>query len=157
MFQLRGFKIVVDDMIDNSEIRRQRPCWYRQEDVGVKAISDSFVLEHGVYAILKEYFSSLSCYVPLLEMFQDVSMKNGLGKSLDGVVMDKGHPDLKKFTMKNYNLIVKYKAGHYSYQLPIGSAMYLANMYDYEQHRQAKTIVTELGEVFQIQVRFQTV
>lgn len=87
-------------------------------------------------------------------MFHDVSMKKALGKALDGVISAGGNPDLKKFTMKNYNLIVKYKAGHYSYQLPVGSAMFLADMYDTEQHRQAKTIVSELGEVFQIQVKY---
>lgn len=152
LFQLRGFNTVVDDIIDNSEIRRQMPCWYKQDNVGLKAISDSSVLQYSVYSILRKYFSHLPCYVPLVEMFHDVSLKNSLGKSLDGVICANGNPDLKKFTMKNYNLILKYRAGHYSYQLPVGSAMYLANMYDTEQHRQAKTIVTELGEVFQIQV-----
>lgn len=142
-------------MIDNSEIRRQMPCWYRQDDVGARAISDSSVLQYGVYSIMRKYFSELPCYVPLIEMFHDVSMKNALGKSLDGVIRANGNPDLKKFTMKNYNLISKYRAGYYSYQLPVGSAMYLANMYDTEQHRQAKTIVTELGEFFQIQVNFE--
>lgn len=141
-------------MIDNSEIRRQMPCWYRQGDVGVKAISDSSVLQYGVYSILRKYFSDMPCYVPLVEMFHDISMKNALGKSLDGVIRANGNPDLKKFTMKNYNLISKYRAGYYSHQLPVGSAMYFANMYDTEQHRQAKTIVTELGEFFQIQVKF---
>lgn len=152
LFQLRGFSIVVDDIIDNSEIRRQLPCWYRQEDVGVRAISDSSVLQYSVYSILRKYFSDVPAYVPLVDMFHDVSMKFALGKALDGDITDRGNPDLKRFTMKNYKLILKYRAGYYSYQLPVGSAMYLANMYDTEQHRQAKTIITELGEVFQIQV-----
>lgn len=155
-FQLRGFNTVVDDMIDNSEIRRQVPCWYRKDDVGLRAISDSSVLQYSVYSIIRKYFSHLPSYVPLVEMFHDVSIKNALGKSLDGVISDGGNPDLRKFTMKNYNLILKYRAGHYSYQLPVGSAMYLADMYDTEQHRQAKTIVSELGEVFQIQVCLYT-
>lgn len=118
----------------------------------MRAISDSSLLQYSVYSILRKHLSHLPCYVPLIEMFHDVTMKNAFGKSLDGVITDRGNPDLKKFTMKNYNLILKYRAGYYSYQLPVGSAMYLAGMYDSEQHRQAKTIVSELGEVFQIQV-----
>lgn len=134
-------------------MRGEQPCWYRNEDVGVSAVNDSTMLENATYSILKKYFSNTPSYIPLLHLFHEVAMKSAMGKSLDSSITNGGRPDLKKFTMKNYDLIMKYRTGYYSFQLPVGSAMYLANKYDPEQHRQAKTIVLEMGQFFQIQVR----
>lgn len=47
---------------------------------------------------------------------------------------------------------MKYKSAYYTFQLPVALAMYFARMFDPEQHRQAKTILLEMGEFFQIQV-----
>lgn len=88
----------------------------------------------------------------MMELFHDVTFKTAMGKSLDGMIKNQGRPNLDKFTMKNYNLIMKYKTGYYTFQLPVSLAMYFANMYDEEQHRQAKTILLEMGQFFQIQV-----
>ncbi|KAG5899526.1 hypothetical protein JTB14_008213 [Gonioctena quinquepunctata] len=151
---LRGFGVVVDDVIDNSEVRRKAPCWFRNEDVGYVAVNDGMLLENSVYSILRKYFSEHPSYVHILELFHDVTLKCAMGKSLDGILMNNATPDLSKFTMKNYKLIMKYRTGYHSFQLPVGAAMYFAKMYDDEQHRQAKTILLELGQFYQIQKDF---
>nr|XP_023019940.1 farnesyl pyrophosphate synthase-like [Leptinotarsa decemlineata]AKO63325.1 farnesyl pyrophosphate synthase [Leptinotarsa decemlineata] len=151
---LRGFGVVVDDVIDNSEVRRNNPCWYRNENVGMNAVIDGTLLESSIYSILRKYFFDHPSYVPILELFHDVTLKCSMGKSLDGVIMNNAGSDLSRFTMKNYNLIMKYRTGYHSFQLPVGAAMYLAQMYDPEQHRQAKTILLELGQFYQIQKDF---
>lgn len=152
IFQLRGFQVVVDDIVDNSEIRRDAPCWFKKDNIGLNAIHDGTLLENSLYSILRKYFSSYNCYIPMMELFHDVTFKTAMGKSLDGMIKNQGRPNLDKFTMKNYNLIMKYKTGYYTFQLPVSLAMYFANMYDEEQHRQAKTILLEMGQFFQIQV-----
>lgn len=157
LLQLRGFGVVVDDLIDNSEMRRQVECWYRRKDVGLSAVIDSNLLQNSVYSILSKYLAHKASYVPIVELFHDVTFKSALGKSLDGTITNGGRPDLNLFTMKNYNLIMKYRTGYYSFELPVASAMYLANMYGKEQHRQAETILLELGEVFQIQVKLSLI
>ena len=82
--------------------------------------------------------------------------------------------DLNSLTMDRYNSIVKYKTAYYSFVLPVQLAMYFVSIYriecfffaydikvtnclfkagvkDEELHRQAETILLEMGRFFQIQ------
>lgn len=154
VLQLQGFFLVIDDIMDGSETRRGAPCWYKNENVGLSAINDGVLLENGVYSLLRRYFKSHPCYIPAFELFHDVTLKTAMGQSLDNMAMKGNKPNLDMFTMNTYNSIVKYKTAYYSFHLPIALAMYLANYYDPEQHRQAKTILLEMGQFFQIQDDF---
>ncbi|CAG9865009.1 unnamed protein product [Phyllotreta striolata] len=151
---LQAYFIVADDIMDHSVSRRGRPCWYRTEGVGLIAVNDGILLENSIYLLLKKHLSSLPCYVPIMELFRDITFKTSLGQSLDCLCLANGKPVLDLFTMKRYKTIVKYKTSYYSIQLPVALGMYLANMTDQEQHRQAKTILLEMGEFFQIQDDF---
>lgn len=151
-FQLQAHFIIIDDIMDKSETRRGLPCWYKRDGVGLNAINDSLLIENGAYTLLKKYFSGMPLYVPALEIMRDTAMKTCLGQSLDTMCLTNGKPNLEMFTMKRYNTIVKYKTSYYTINLPVALGMYLANKFDPEMHRQAKTILFELGEFFQIQV-----
>lgn len=61
-------------------------------------------------------------------------------------------PSLDLFTMDRYDAITRYKTAYYSFELPVALAMYLAGINDLEMHRQASTIMLEMGQFFQIQV-----
>lgn len=61
-------------------------------------------------------------------------------------------PDLSLFTMDKYEAITKYKTSYYTFQMPVGLALLMTGVDDPETHRQAKTILLEMGEFFQIQV-----
>jgi len=50
---LQAFFLVSDDIMDTSITRRGAPCWYRQPGVGMIAINDAFMLEAGIYILLK--------------------------------------------------------------------------------------------------------
>ncbi|XP_057657389.1 farnesyl pyrophosphate synthase [Diorhabda carinulata] len=151
---LQAYFLITDDVMDNSELRRGQPCWYKNKGVGLIAINDAILVENSIYSILRKYISHLPCYVPILELFHDITLKTAMGQSLDCLCTENGKPRLDQFIMKRYNAIVKYKTAYYTFQLPVAAAMYLANMYDEEQHRQAKTILLEMGEFFQIQDDF---
>lgn len=86
--------------MDGSELRRGQPAWYRKEGVGLIAINDGILLENSIYSILRKYFSNHECYVPVIELFHDISFKTSLGQMLDCMCMKNGRPDLDKFTMK---------------------------------------------------------
>lgn len=140
--------------MDSSETRRGVPCWYKNEGVGINAINDALLIESGIYSILRRYFSNHPCYVPIMELFHDVTLKTVMGQTLDLSCMKDGKPNLDAFTMNRYNAIVKYKTAYYSFQLPVALAMYLSGQYDPEVHRQAKTILLEMGQFFQVQDDF---
>jgi farnesyl diphosphate synthase len=141
--------------MDGSETRRGVPCWYKNEGIGVRAINDGILVNDGIYTILKRYFSNHPCYVPAMELFHDVTLKTSMGQALDSMCVNKdGKPMLDMFTMKRYQAIVKYKTAYYSFQLPVALAMYLAGKFDPEMHRQAKTILLEMGQFFQVQVSY---
>nr|ALL35403.1 isopentenyl diphosphate synthase [Phyllotreta striolata] len=147
---LKAFGVVADDLIDHSETRHNMACWYKYEDVGMTAVNDSSLLEQSVFHVLKKYLSNRPHYASLIELFQDTTLKSAMGKSLDCEITN----DLTKMTMKNYSLISKYRNGYCTLQLPVAAAMYLAEMSDPEQHRQAQTLLLEMGHYFQVQKDF---
>lgn len=140
--------------MDGSKTRRGAPCWYLKEGVGLSAINDSIMIENGIYSILRKYFSNHPCYVPVIELLHDVTLKTSMGQALDAHSLHEGKPNLDRFTMDRYSTIVKYKTGYYTFQLPVALAMYLARNFDPELHRQAKTVLLEMGHFFQVQDDF---
>nr|AKM16734.1 farnesyl diphosphate synthase [Mylabris cichorii] len=148
-----GF-LITDDFMDNAETRRGLPCWYKLDDVGKQVPNDLLLLLNGIFAILKKHFSNHHCYLPTMELFHDVTLKTVMGQSLDSLSLKDGRPNFEFFTMNKYNAIVKYKTAYYTFTLPMALAMYLADLYDPEMHRQAKTILMEMGLFFQIQDDF---
>lgn len=80
-------------------------------------------------------------------------LKTSIGQYLDTHTAKGGKTDLSKFTMKRYDAIVKYKTSYYTFQMPVGLAMLMSGIDDPEMHRQAKTILLEMGKFFQIQVK----
>ncbi|XP_014213887.1 farnesyl pyrophosphate synthase [Copidosoma floridanum] len=149
---LQAHFLVMDDLMDNSQTRRGQPCWYRQNDLGAAAINDGILLEHAAYQLLRIHFSDKPCYLDLVESLQQNAMKTSFGQALDLLATNFGKkPNLNLFTMDKYNSIVKYKTAFYSFVLPVQLAMYFAGIKDPEMHRQAKTILLEMGHFFQVQ------
>lgn len=85
--------------MDNSETRRGLPCWHKKEGVGLNAINDAIMIENGLYSVLRRHFSGLPCYLPILELFHDVTLKTSMGQALDSQAMLNGKPNLDAFTM----------------------------------------------------------
>lgn len=109
--------------MDNSITRRGQKCWHRVDSVGLIAINDALMIENAVYAILKQHFSHLDCYVALMELFHEVTYITTCGQSLDLLNSNKS---VSEFTMETYKAIVDNKTAHYSFYLPFALAMHLA-------------------------------
>ncbi|XP_039275971.1 farnesyl pyrophosphate synthase [Nilaparvata lugens] len=148
---LQGFYLVTDDIIDQATTRRGRPCWYRNPGVGLTAINDALLIESGIYQLLRRHFRTKPYYVDIIELFHDVELKTNFGQALDMLSEQTKDLKLENFTMDRYNSIVKYKTAYYTFQLPIALAMHMAGISDEEKHRQAKTILLEMGHFFQVQ------
>ncbi|XP_069625597.1 farnesyl pyrophosphate synthase-like isoform X1 [Ranitomeya imitator] len=148
---LQAFFLVADDIMDNSVTRRGQPCWYRRAGIGLDAINDSFLLEASIYRVLKKYCRRQPYYLSLLELFLETSYQTELGQALDLITAQPGKVDLDRYTECRYKSIVKYKTAFYSFYLPVAAAMYMAGIDSEDDHQNAKTILLEMGEFFQIQ------
>merc|ERR1711916_78179 len=122
-------------MGDASETRRGRPCWYKVEGVGIAAINDAFILESGVYRLLKRYFGEGSqgydpeLYVRIVDMFHEVTYLTELGQALDIATEQGGDGDsLDHYTTQKQSLTLVRKTAHYSFKISVFLGMLLVGM-----------------------------
>ncbi|XP_044972639.1 farnesyl pyrophosphate synthase-like [Hordeum vulgare subsp. vulgare] len=147
---LQAYFLVLDDIMDNSQTRRGKPCWYRLPKVGLIAINDGLVLHSQISRIFKRYFYGKPYYVDLLDLFNEVEFRTTSGELLDQITTSEGHKDLSKYTVDVYGLIVEYKTAYYSFYLAVGCAL-LPSGKNLDDYVQAKRILVEMGVYFQIQ------
>jgi farnesyl diphosphate synthase len=148
---LQAFFLVSDDIMDSSITRRGKPCWYRQEGVGMIAINDAFMLEAAIYTLLKKFFRTHPRYVDFLELFHEVTYQTEIGQLCDLLTAPEDVVDLDNFSMDKYRFIVVYKTAYYSFYLPVALALLMLDVATPENLKQAEDILIPLGEYFQVQ------
>ncbi|KAK0383597.1 hypothetical protein NLU13_9508 [Sarocladium strictum] len=148
---LQAFFLVSDDIMDSSITRRGKPCWYRQEGVGMVAINDAFMLEAGIYSLLKRFFKSHPAYVDLIELFHEVTFQTEMGQLCDLLTAPEDKVNLDNFSMEKYSFIVIYKTAYYSFYLPVALALHQLGLATEKNLKQAEDILIPLGEYFQVQ------
>lgn len=151
---LQAYFLVADDMMDHSQTRRGKPCWYLNEGVGNIAINDSFMLEGALYVLLKKHFRNEKYYVDLLDLFHEVTFQTELGQLIDLITADEEIVDLDKFSSSKHSFIVIYKTAYYSFYLPVTIAMFMSGINSEEDLKQVHDILIPLGEYFQVQDDF---
>ncbi|GAQ08849.1 farnesyl pyrophosphate synthase [Aspergillus lentulus] len=148
---LQAFFLVSDDMMDGSITRRGQPCWYRHPGVGLIAINDAFMLESGIYVILKKHFRSHPAYVDFIELFHETTWQTELGQLCDLITAPEDKVDLDNFSMEKYMFIVTYKTAYYSFYLPVALALLYLELATPENLQQTHDILIPLGQYFQVQ------
>jgi len=157
---MQAYFLVADDMMDGSETRRGKPCWYKKEGIGMMAINDALILEASIFALLNKHFKNHPYYHTAVDNFLKVIRLTTMGQSLDMLsqldtatttAAGKAPITLDDFNMKRYTNIVTYKTAYYSFYLPVQVGMGLAGIEDAELYRQAKRILLETGKFFQVQ------
>lgn len=148
---LQAFFLVSDDMMDGSITRRGQPCWYRHDGVGLIAVNDAFMLESGIYVILKKHFRSHPAYVDFLELFHETTWQTELGQQCDLITAPEDKVDLNNFSMDKYMFIVTYKTAYYSFYLPVALALLYLQLATPDNLRQTHDILIPLGQYFQVQ------
>lgn len=148
---LQAFFLVSDDIMDSSITRRGKPCWYRQEGVGLIAINDAFMLETAIYTLLKKYFRQHPRYIDLVELFHDITFKTEMGQLADLLTAPEDKVNLDNFSLDKHSFIVIYKTAWYSFYLPVALSLYLLDIATPKNLKQAEDILIPLGEYFQVQ------
>uniref|UniRef100_A0A2K6FI51 Farnesyl pyrophosphate synthase n=1 Tax=Propithecus coquereli TaxID=379532 RepID=A0A2K6FI51_PROCO len=148
---LQAFLLVADDIMDSSLTRRGQLCWYQKPGIGLDAVNDALLLEACIYRLLKHHCREQPYYLNLIELFLQSSYQTEIGQTLDLITAPQGNVELGRFTEKRYKSIVKYKTAFYSFYLPVAAAMYMAGIDGEKEHANAKKILLEMREYFQIQ------
>ncbi|OTA67814.1 terpenoid synthase [Hypoxylon sp. EC38] len=148
---LQAFFLVSDDIMDSSITRRGKPCWYRQEGVGMVAINDAFLLESAIYMLLKKYFKTHPAYVDMIELFHETSLQTELGQLCDLLTAPEDVVNLDNFSLEKYTFIVIFKTAYYSFYLPVALALHQLNIATPKNLKQAHDILIPMGEYFQVQ------
>jgi farnesyl diphosphate synthase len=99
---LQAYFLVLDDIMDNSQTRRGKPCWFRLPKVGLIAINDGLVLRSQISRIFRRYFRGKSYYVDLLDLFNEVEIQTTSGQLLDQITTNEGRKDLNKYNVHVY-------------------------------------------------------
>lgn len=145
---LQAMFLIADDIMDGSETRRGELCWYKLENVNLIAINDGIMIENGLYHILKKHFREQPYYIDLMDLFHEAAFITTMGQSLD---LQTALLDVKQFSMERYNTVVKLKTAYYTFYLPVALAMHMSGFNDAKLLDDAKRILLEIGQFFQIQ------
>lgn len=116
------------------------------------ALKNEEIIENTLLAFLQKHFSQHPCYIPVIELFHEVTLKASIGKVCGELFVKNNKPDFEKFTMKRYRTLVRYNNVSNTFVLPVALAMFLARKYNWEMHRQARTVLLETGHFHQVRV-----
>ena len=153
---LQAYFLVADDVMDNSEMRRGQPCWYRRPDVGLIAVNDAFILKSCLFSTLRRRFTSRpALHSALIELFNEVTLQTELGQLLDLQTQPpNGRTNLAVCDAKRYHSIVKYKTAFYTIWLPVAGALILSEQHTPAVLAVAKPLAMRIGVYFQVQDDF---
>ena len=145
---LQAWLLMLDDIMDDSQTRRDQPCWYLNEHVQKIAINDGVMVETMTYKLLKRHFGGETEYPQLLDLFFETTFQTEVGQLLDTLCLNLGLDD---FTASRWGMIVKYKTSFYSFYMAVACGMILAGIDDVQEYDNAREILVIMGVYFQAQ------
>lgn len=137
---LQAYFLINDDIIDNSEIRRGHPAWYKMH--GLSAISDSITIRRLIYLTLQEFKTHVN-FFEILKLFNFTECITWYGQCLDDLPKS-----LCDYTEESYRDQVLTKTTNYTFVLPVKLAHLLAMK---EYLPVCDGIMCDVGFLFQFQ------
>ncbi|CAD26091.1 FARNESYL PYROPHOSPHATE SYNTHETASE [Encephalitozoon cuniculi GB-M1] len=99
---LQAVLLIVDDIMDNSKIRRGKPCYYLKR--GMKTVKDAFFLLGAIRKLLSE---------KMKKPYSDSVFKTCLGQTHDTIRKTRS-----EYSLETYVAIAESKTGAYTFYLP---------------------------------------
>ncbi|OHT08120.1 Polyprenyl synthetase family protein [Tritrichomonas foetus] len=144
---LQASFLVADDLMDNSLLRRGKPCWYVKDNNSYSAVSDSYFLENVIYLIVDHYFEGFPADTvrDIKQLLHYTTIKTAFGQFIDM------YP--KEPSLENWNLTVLNKTSYYSIWQPFVSGICASQkvpkeVWNSDQLRESLLIA---GKLFQCQ------
>ncbi|KAF7158191.1 hypothetical protein CNMCM5623_002857 [Aspergillus felis] len=141
--------LVWDDIMDNSEYRRGKPCWYRAGGVGLLAINDASLLKSCIFILLQRHFRNHPEYLAFIELFNEAGFRTELGQLCDTTIGCNSTAGDR--SAEQYNFIATNKTAFYSFYLPVALGLHYVRGASNENLEEAQSVLLQIGEYFQIQ------
>ncbi|CAH8623843.1 unnamed protein product [Dicrocoelium dendriticum] len=155
-----GF-LVLDDIMDNSPTRRNKPSWFvqrKEQGFGSLAINDGIHLIMASKYLLHQVFRLQRCsqdvYFKITKLFDEGGYRTCWGQHLDAIYSKPTNcapTSIDNFTKPHVDAIAKWKTGFYTFYLPIACGMIMAEVNDETRYSQASNILLKFGIYFQAQ------
>ncbi|XP_013162668.1 PREDICTED: farnesyl diphosphate synthase 2-like [Papilio xuthus] len=139
--------LIIDDMEDDSKIRRGKQCWHLLPDAGSSVCNDTCMLRSFIYELLLLNFpqtegSKIIAYV------NQIYFLSAVGQHLDMLTSEK--QNYKNFTMDQFKKIAELKTSFPAIHSPIILALILANKDSKEAKQQVHDVCNDIGIFVQI-------
>lgn len=146
---LQAFALIADDIMDKSETRRGKPCWYRV--VGTPcAINDSLLTFGLMNRLLAAHFEG-ALFEKLARLVFDTSVQTCFGQMLD--TFSEG-AQLEMATRARYDAIVLLKTTYYTIYDPLAKGVLLCELPEAEERAllaNVHEVSVHIGQLFQEQ------
>ena len=138
--------LVADDVMDGSETRRGKPCWYKRVGVPM-AINDSLLLFSCSYRLLSHHFPPGPLFDKLARVLFDTAMQTCVGQYLDA----SSEGAVEHAHAARYDATVLLKTTMYTFHCPLAMGVLLCECADEEDAllENARVVSDHLGQLFQ--------
>ncbi|XP_035435349.2 uncharacterized protein LOC118266086 [Spodoptera frugiperda] len=155
---VQAYLLTVDDIVDASQTRRGKECWYLHSDVGLGAVNDCGVLLTCAVEVMDLYFGKEPFFPDLIKITNGTLLQTSVGQYLDcSSGYNKKKNNLDKFTMELFDTIAYQKTGIYSFKFPMLLALTLVKDGKNKYSEEANKIAWDLGRLLQFQNDYKDV
>ncbi|KAB0802351.1 hypothetical protein PPYR_04537 [Photinus pyralis] len=145
--------LLQDDMVDQSDTRWRKPCWYQIDSIGKTAMCDTKMMEMATYMLLKKYFSKFPYYKQILNIFTETYFLTALGQSQD-INMSANYQERRKLRILTHHAFYSqyyYKTYFFTCRMSVYLGMYVTGRNYSEYHDVIDNLIERMADVQQVQ------
>ncbi|KAK3932198.1 Farnesyl pyrophosphate synthase [Frankliniella fusca] len=148
-----GYITIIDDLVDEADLRRGQPSWHTLPGVGLHAVNDAFCLHSSVYKVLQRYFRAEPSYAYLFELFNECIFRGIIAQNYEchNGFSGSGAARFDDFNHEVHSAQAFFKISYYSFYGPLAAALHLAGASDRSRHEALWRITKDIGMLFAVQ------